>query len=394
MMRSWTARFLALIILTALAVSATADMPHTPVRFATFNASLYREAVGELVEDLETGTNAQAKVIAEIIQHVRPDVLLINEFDFDEEGRAVAAFGDLYLAVGQGEAAPILDYDYVFVAPSNTGIPSGHDLDNNGAAGGSADALGYGEFEGQYGMVIFSRFPFAVESVRTFQNFLWADLADSLLPENWYSDEELEILPLSSKSHWDIPIEIDGEVIHVLACHPTPPVFDGPEDANGRRNHDEIGFWARYVDSEMSETLYDDSGQLGGLEQGAYFVIMGDLNADPFDGDSTQQAISQLLDSPWINNTQAPSSLGSIEQATLQGRANRTHKGDPAHDTADFSESTGNLRADYVLPSISLTTVGSGVFWPISDDPLFSLVGTYPFPGSDHRLVWVDITLP
>ena len=29
-----------------------------------------------------------------------------------------------------------------------------------------------------------------------------------------------------------------------------------------------------------------------------------------------------------------------------------------------------------------------------SDDPLFSLVGTFPFPSSDHRLVWIDVTVP
>ena len=123
-------------------------------------------------------------------------------------------------------------------------------------------------------------------------------------------------------------------------------------------------------------------------------MIMGDMNADPFDDDSTQQPILQLLASPWLNREQPPESEGSVEQAALQGRANRTHVGDPAQDTADFSESTGNLRADYVLPSTSLILVGSGVFWPLASDPHFSLVGTYPFRGSDHRLVWVDVRIP
>jgi hypothetical protein len=31
------------------------------------------------------------------------------------------------------------------------------------------------------------------------------------------------------------------------------------------------------------------------------------------------------------------------------------------------------------------------VFWPTSNDPLFHLVGTFPFPTSDHRLVWIDV---
>ena len=64
----------------------------------------------------------------------------------------------------------------------------------------------------------------------------------------------------------------------------------------------------------------------------------------------------------------------------------------PFDDTADFADSTpGNLRVDYVLPSRGLSPVGGGVFWPAAADPLARLTGTYPFPTSDHRLVWLDL---
>jgi len=76
----------------------------------------------------------------------------------------------------------------------------------------------------------------------------------------------------------------------------------------------------------------------------------------------------------------------------LQGGINETHLSDPRFDTADFSDSApGNLRADYVLPRKNMKITDSGVFWPESDDPLFPLVGTFPFPSSDHRLVWIDV---
>ena len=60
---------------------------------------------------------------------------------------------------------------------------------------------------------------------------------------DWYSEQERNIMRLSSKSHWDVPVNIGGQIIHLLASHPTPPIFDGIEDRNGRRNHDEIRFW-------------------------------------------------------------------------------------------------------------------------------------------------------
>jgi 3-phytase len=30
----------------------------------------------------------------------------------------------------------------------------------------------------------------------------------------------------------------------------------------------------------------------------------------------------------------------------------------------------------------------------LNTDPLFPLVGLFPFPSSDHRLVWVDVLVP
>jgi 3-phytase/alkaline phosphatase D len=277
-----------------------------------------------------------------------------------------------------------------------------------GAPGYGDDALGFGSFPGQYGMVIYSKYPIDTENIRTFQNFLWQDMPGALLPDNpntpeandWYSPEELEVFRLSSKSHWDIPIEVNGETIHVLASHPTPPTFDGPEDRNGTRNHDEIRFWSDYITPGEGSYIYDDAGDYGGLAPGSSFVIMGDQNADPNDGDSVNNAILQLLDNPLINTSITPSSEGGSEQAALQGGANTTHITDPAFDTADFADGTpGNLRVDYVLPSQNLEITDAAVFWPESTEPQFPLVGTFNpnipggFPSSDHRLVRVDVTL-
>ena len=62
----------------------------------------------------------------------------------------------------------------------------------------------------------------------------------------------------------------------------------------------------------------------------------------------------------------------------------------PRFDTADFDdEAPGNLRVDYVLPSAGLEIAGAGVFWPIEGEPGAALID-----ASDHRLVWVDVTLP
>ena len=402
----WFGTLVVALLATALALGASpsgaAPGPkERSVRFATFNASLNRNFEGQLIQDLSTPGNVQAQTVAEIIQRTRPDVLLINEFDFDAGGTAGRLFQDNYLSVSQNGAQPIV-YPHRFIAPSNTGIPSGFDLNNNGTVGGPDDAFGFGFFPGQFGMALYSMFPIEENDVRTFQRFLWKDMPGARLPDDpstpepadWYSEAELEVFRLSSKSHWDVPVRIGNKTVHVLGAHPTPPVFDGPEDRNGLRNFDEIRLWADYIIPSRSSYIYDDEGGRGGLRPGAPFVIMGDYNSDPFDGDSVPGAIQQVLDHPRVNSKETPASEGAVEQAALQGGANDSHIGDPAFDTADFSDvAPGNLRVDYVLPSKNLRILDAAVFWPLSSDPLFRLVGTFPFPSSDHRLVWADVRM-
>ncbi len=398
------------VALPAPAATDSGNSNAPSVRFAQFNASLNRNFDGQLQTDLSAPGNAQADAIAEIIQRTRPDIVLINEFDYDEEGTSLAGFQENYLSVSHGAVGDTTDpivYPYRYSAPSNTGIHSGFDLNNDGRIDPVAgpfnfvyanDSFGFGWFPGQFGMAVYSMYPIDYDNIRTFQNFLWKDMPGALLPTNpdgtqFYSPEELDVFRLSSKSHWDLPIQIGNKTVHFLVSHPTPPVFDGPEDRNGTRNHDEIRFWSDYV-TNAGSYIYDDNGRQGALEPGSFFVIAGDQNADPFDGDSTQGAIQQLLDNPRVNTKVTPSSEGAVEQAILQGGVNDTHIGDPAYDTADFSEfGPGNLRTDYVLPSKALQIRDAGVFWPTMDDPLFDLVGdTWPFPSSDHRLVWIDVS--
>jgi Endonuclease/Exonuclease/phosphatase family len=388
--------------------------PPGSIRFATFNASLNRAKQGELVQDLSKPDDPQIKNVAEVIQRVRPDVLLINEFDHDADGpapgsRAATLFEKNYLKVAQQGAEPI-EYPYVFVPTVNTGVPSGLDLDNDGqvartpgSRGYGNDSQGFGQFPGQYGYVIFSKFSIAPE-VGQFQTLLWKDVPGALLPKkedgaSWYSDKALGVLRLSSKNHTIVTIKVGATPIALLASHPTPPAFDGPEHRNARRNHDEIRLWADYLTggakaAYLAPTL--------GLPDGvavvppSTFVVMGDLNADPVDGASASRAIDQLLKHSSINSENPPRSEGAAEAARVQKGANLRHQGDPAFDTADFADATvGNLHVDYVLPSRNLRVLGSGVFWPVASDPLARLVTMTPSPAtSDHRLVYLDVAAP
>lgn len=370
------------------------------LRVATFNSSLFRTTYGALANEMNMTTAFGPRRAAEMIQYVNPDVILLNEFDYDPNGTSGPNFVTNYLKISQNGLSPI-DFPYMYTAPSNTGIQPedelgpGFDFDYNNAGGTDQadDAFGFGTFPGQYGMLILSKVPIDFGNVRTFQKFLWKDMPGALLPDDpatvgvpqdWYTPAEIASFRLSSKSHWDVPINVDGETIHLLTSHPTPPVFDGAEDRNGLRNHDEIRFWADYIDPNGSGYIYDDNefvaagnqtpaSPSGGLAAGESFIIMGDQNADIDEGDSSMMAAQQLTSSPLINNSFVPGG-GS---------------GPQPDDTADFS---GGVRVDYVLPSPDLTVedtaTKTGVFWPPVGHPQRSAS-----LNSDHRPVFVDFVI-
>jgi endonuclease/exonuclease/phosphatase family metal-dependent hydrolase len=385
------------LLLAPLAQAATGEAvpgkPEGALRVATFNANLVRQGAGVLIKDIAK-RDPQVLAVAEILLRVRPDIVLLNEIDHDPEGGALGRLAGL---LAEGVAGlPGLDYPHRFTAEPNTGVPSRHDLDGDGRTMGPGDALGFGRFPGQYGMAVLSRLPLG--PARTFRTLPWAAVPGAEPPLNpdgtpFWPDEVWRTLPLSSKSHWDVPVSLPGGAeLHLLASHPTPPVFDGPEDRNGLRNAAEISFWAEYLDGTA---FPDDAGETAALAPEARVVVLGDLNLDPADGDGHREAIRRLLGHARLQDPRPASAGGAA--AAAQGGANAGQAGDPALDTADFrDDAPGNLRVDFVLPSRDLEVLASGVFWPAPDDPRAGLVGERKDEraSSDHRLVWVDVRVP
>jgi endonuclease/exonuclease/phosphatase family metal-dependent hydrolase len=357
-------------------------------RFATFNIEELSRAKLDQVDASGRGAHPQLRKAAEIVQRVRPDVLLVNEIDFDSARENARLFLERYLRHGWGGQAG-LDFPHIYFEEVNTGVPTGRDLDRDGRSDSPGDAFGFGRYPGQYGMALFSRFPLDAAAARSFRLLKWRDLPGHLIPDGregrpaWYTPDDVALLRLSSKSHWDVPLRLGRTTVHVLAAHPTPPIFDGPEDRNGRRTFDELRLLRDLIaGGPGSDYLVDDQGRRGPLPGDAVFVVMGDLNAEPVKdpGHYGRPAIAQVLDLPRVQDARPESAGGA---AGLKPGAPEH----PERRTCEFG------RIDYVLPSTGLTIVGSGVFWPPPADPLHALVAP-PDRASDHRLVWVDIVAP
>ncbi|MCG6882274.1 MAG: endonuclease/exonuclease/phosphatase family protein [Silicimonas sp.] len=304
----------------------------------------------------------QVVALVSVLRAAEADVLVLGDVDYDLHGVAIAAL-----------AERIGGYPHRFARRPNRGMQSGRDLDGDGHTGGPGDAEGYGDFAGQGGMAVLSRFPIGSEGMRDFSGLAWTDL-----PGNLAVGDGRDPGRLSTTVHWDVPVLVPGgEPLHLLVWHATAPVFDGPEDRNGRRNHDEAAFWRVYLD-----------GGFGNVPK--WFALLGTANADPFDGESRPGALRALLEHPALVDPR-PASRGATAAHRADGGVNAGQIGPPELDTVDWPDGSGgpgNLRVDYILPAMSLAVAGSGVLWPEGGS-----LGEDVARASRHRLIWVDVEL-
>ena len=317
------------------------------LRVATYNLGLGRDGPGVLLKDiLEQKPDVMA--LAGIISRNAPDVILLTGFDNDYQN----------LALRQFNALAGLQFPFIFAPLGNEGSDSGLDINGNGRLRDWNDAWGFGRFEGSKGMALLSRYP--IGKSRVFNRLLWQDFGPNPQAPDaapYYPAALWSQLRLAAHSLWDVEILAPSLPFHILAAHPTPPVFDGPENANGLRNAAEISFLNRYL---SGEAFQDDSGQFAPLAE-VPVVVLADLNAALDQGSSLKPALRGLLAHPRLHPMRA-------------------------HPTVDW-DSTGKMQVDYVLPDHALTVLDTGVFWPEAS-PLLEAAKTR------HRLIWVDIGPP
>ena len=318
------------------------DIAAQPLRVAFFNTELSRDGPGLLLRDIQRGDDPHVNAVLEIITDANPDILVLQGIDWDLNGVALDALGDALDDAG-------LTLGHQFADRPNRGVLSGLDLNANGRVGDPQDAIGYGVFTGQGGMAVLSRHPIATGDVQDYTDLLWSELPGALLPYPGQPNALAATLPLSSMVHWLVPIDTpDHGRIWIGTFGATTPVFDGPEDRNGRRNHDEVRFWSLLLEGELQAPAPH------GL------VIAGNANLDPDRGDGRRSAIATLL-----------------AHSALQDPL-------PGIPTVDWgSDSAGLMRVSYVLPSVVWRVINAGV----------SPVSNTDASGAElrHRMVWVDL---
>lgn len=332
------------------------------LRIALWNIELERRGPGLLLRDILSGKDAQVEASLAVIAALKADVLLLAGFDYDHDLLAAKAFARRLTESGTS-------YPHLFSRRSNRGLPTGLDLDGDGRRGTARDAQGYGHFSGQSALLLLSNRRIDEAGLRDFSTLLWRDLPNALLPDDMTA-EARDLQRLSTTGHYELPLLLEnGRDLRLLFWHATPPVFDGPEDRNGRRNHDETAFWLALLGGRLTVPPPEPP-----------FLILGTANLDPEDGDGRREAIRSLLSHPDLLD-----SLPKWPEAPPEP----AHRGDPQLDTALLSE-IGGLRLEVMLTSQDIPLRRSGILRADPESPFGQTLAR----ASRHFPIWLEIDLP
>ncbi|EAQ03234.1 hypothetical protein OB2597_13858 [Pseudooceanicola batsensis HTCC2597] len=292
-----------------------------------------------MLRDIRKGTPRVVKVAARIAE-LNADILVLGDIDYDHDGAALTALRD---AIPDGAAR----FPHLFAERPNSGIPTGLDLNGDGRAGAPGDAQGYGRFPGQGGLAVLSRWPLTLTADHSSR--LWRNVPDSLLIDVQgrlgAAATGADIQRLSTVAHWEVAVHLPRGALTLMVFHAAPPVFDGPEDRNGRRNADELSFWRHRLDGAF------------GPPPEPPFLVVGTANLDPHGGDGRQEVMRAFLADPRILDPP-----GLTDRPTVNWPP----------------PGPGALRVDYLLPSSGLSVDAAGV---LTADP----------EASRHHPIWIDL---
>ena len=314
-----------------------------PIRVAYWQTELAGRGPGVMLRDIRKKTPRMI-LVGQTLANIKADILVLGGIDFDHDLIGLTALKNVIGEFG-------LPYEHMFSALPNSGIDTGLDIDGDGRLAGPRDAQGFGNFPGEEGMAVLSRWP--IELIKDHTGQLWKNVPHSqIIDSKGRSGGDApaaDIQRLSSKNHWELQVHPrDNPTLTLMIFHATPPVFDGPEDRNGRRNADEIMFWVHRLDGAL------------GPPPDPPFLIMGTFNLDPEKRDGKRQTMQDVLADMRIQDPPALSRRPTAEWPP---------------------PGPGSLRVDYILPSSDLGLLAAKVG---ENDP----------KASHHFPIWVDIDPP
>lgn len=398
------------------------------IRFATYHVDMEYSDFNTALSETASGNVQRLQNVAEVIQIANADVLLLTGISgADGSGNdgyrysALNQFLDSYVGVAQDADVKAVEYRYVYMAQSNSGIPVLEDIDRDGSAAGTlpGDAVGYGNYWGQKSFAILSKYQLDTNGVRNFRELKWSAVPGVTEPKdasgaNWFTHDTWQQMPLLNSNFIDIPLSLpDGRKIQLMATYLETPKEIDSSDRGYQRNSAQLSFIADYLGEGADHYIVNDktdSGQrTGGYDDSRPFVLLGNFYNDhegawavdaegkpSYVGDSS--AMRSLVNSSSLNrftgvNWEAPTTQAAVDYAkTTQS----------THDMPEIWTSLDGIRSDYIMLERQLNYSGQGIVWEQvggDNEALFYLrdgdgnLVNDADASSSHRLVWMDVTI-
>lgn len=297
------------------------------------------------IRDGLKGKNTQLKAATNIVKSLSPDILSINEMQYDLPNIP----NKKYQTEGQNPEflAKIFGIDFKSTAfyPANTGTNSkpknGEYILHPTAEDRAhyADLVNFGLFPGQYSMAGIFKYP--IKRIKNYSQLPWKSFNRNL-DLSKYTDGNGNPLPknmsLFDKNFIDVTLDVDGKNVHVILFHTVPAFgFGNKKTPNFERNKDQIKFLSWYLTAEKTEygiTPIKDKT----------FIAMGDWNVDPASKNPGALPLKKLLDqfTPFIKE----------RVITYRGQ--------------NFKPNGWTAQLDYILFSKDIKIKNAGVYDPPS----------------------------
>ncbi len=292
--------------------------------------------------------SAQVKYSSEIIERYSPDIISINEIQYDKEEVPTSDFttrGKNLKVLGKLSKLKKMNYSF---HEANTGMNSKPGLDGNYILKPTseerknfADAVNFGMFPGQYSTGGIFKYP--IKSEKIIKGLKWRDFNPNINLSK-YRDANGNKLPrdmeLFDKNFSDITLDVNGKELHVILLHTVPAFgFGNKLTPNFERNHDQLEFLKWYL---TGKSKFSFNIKVKPLRKNTLFIAMGDWNVDPSSKNPGGKIIKQL---------------GKLFQYA-PGNNEKTYVGQ------SFGKSAYSAQLDYILVSNKIRVLKSGVHYP------------------------------
>ncbi len=343
----------------------------------------------------------------EILKKLNPDILSINEIQFDKVAVPNKNFnseGENFNKLLKISGLDFLDKTF---NEANTGKNSRTDdignyvlKPNQDQRSKLADKVNFGMFPGQYSTA--GAFKYKILKKVVITDLKWKDFNPDV-DLTKYKDMSGEPLPedmeLFDKNFSDITLDIQGKDVHIILLHTVPAYgFGNPHSPNIKRNHDQLEFLKWYL-TRKSKFKYQ--GEIKPLKENSTFIAMGDWNVDPKSKNLGAKVINELA------------STFKLWQGDYV----------PTYIGQSFSPGEFKAQLDYILMSNNILVSNSGVYLPdprreelgcgnilrkpfrpkkvkvtykVNDKKCYALVDKEFYKvkkASDHLPIWADIII-